>query len=217
MSALALVNHFSGEIVPAVDAKALLAAANIEDLDLASMGELAAFADNTRELQSIAAEARNIVSDELVRRLDKDGRWTWREAGYEVKSASPEAGTTKYHTGLLREALSQLVADGVISPDGAAQAVGQHEHTVAIPYDFLRELQSVLDQIPGDQVDAELWDNAVSALNDLLAGEPEPAYHVRPSGVRNLLRIPAARDAIEACRLPATPPPRAARVRRLTP
>lgn len=209
MSGLMVINRESGEAIAAVDANALLAAAGIDDLQAAETVELAQFADNTRQLQSVAAEARGVVSDELVRRLDRAGSWTWREGGWEVKSASPEAGTTRYHTGLLRDALAQLVADGVISPEGARSAVDIDVATVAVPYELLRRVRGLLDSMLGGGA------NTMAEIDELLADEPAPSYYQRPAGIRNLSRIPAARVAIEACRLPATPPPRAARVRRV--
>lgn len=221
MSDIALVNQTNGEILEAVNAWALLAAAGIDDPQAAATVELAAFADNTRQLQSIAAEARGVASDELIRRLDQDGCWTWRDGGYEVKAPSPEAGTTKYHTGLLRDALAQLVADGVISPEGSRSAVDIDVATVAVPYDLLRGALRLLDDLDGavpstaGTADAQLWRTVVDEITELLADEPAPSYYQRSVGIRNLLRIPAARPAIEACRLPATPPPRAARVRRM--
>jgi hypothetical protein len=202
---LSLVNRSNGEITQAIDARSLLAAAGIDDPRDATIVDLAEFTDNTRELASIAAEARKLVSDELIRRLDQSGRWTWRGAVWEVKAPSPEAGTVRYHTHLLRDALAQLVADGVISEEGARSAVALDVHTVEVSYGLLHGLLTVAK---GPMLDE---------LHELLADEPAASYHQRPAGIRGLLKIPAARAAIEACRLPATPPPRTARVRRVTP
>lgn len=216
MNALMVVNRESGEAIAAVDAHALLVAADIVDVRVAATVELAAFADNTRQLQSVAAEARGIASNELIRRLDQDGCWTWREGGYEVKAPSPEAGTVRYHTGLLRDALQKLVADGVISPDGARSAVAPDVPTVAVPYELLRRALGALDAAMSvGALPAPAWEAVAHDINDVLADEPEAGYHQRPVGIRNLLRIPAARAAIEACRLPAEAPPRAARVRKV--
>lgn len=216
MSGLMVINRESGEAIAAVDANALLAAAGIDDLQAAETVELAQFADNTRQLQSVASEARGTVSDELVRRLDRAGSWTWRENGWEIKSASPEAGTTRYHTGLLRDALAQLVADGVISPEGARSAVDIDVATVAVPYELLHRARSAVNRsLASGRLHPPEWESITSEIDELLADEPAPSYYQRPAGIRNLSKIPAARAAIEACRLPATPPPRAARVRRV--
>lgn len=217
MSDLTLVNQTNGEVLPIVDALALLAAAGIDDLKAATTVDLAAFADNTRQLQSVTNEARGIVSDELVYRLDQAGRWTWRDDGWEVKAPSPEAGTTRYHTHLLRDALAQLVADGVISPEGARSAVDVEVATVAVPYELLRRARSAVNaSLAAGRLHPPEWESVTSEIDELLADEPTaPSYYQRPAGIRNLCKIPAARAAIEACRLPATPPPRTARVRRL--
>lgn len=201
-----ILNPRSGEVIHAVDARALLAAAGIDEPRESPTVELARFADKARELQSIAAEARNVVSDELVRRLDQDGCWTWRDGGFEVKAPSPSTGTSQYHTGLLRDALTTLVGDGVISPTAANSAVALREHTVAVSYELLRDVLGLLD---GDS-------DVRSEIAHLLREEPPPSYYQRPAGIRNLLRIPAAREAVEACRIPATPPPRTVKVRRLS-
>jgi hypothetical protein len=208
MPDLALINRASGEILDAVTARALLAAAGIDDPRDAATVELAAFVDNARGLRSITDEARGVVSDELLRRMDLDGCWTWRDGGYEVKAPSPEAGTTAYHTGLLREALQRLVAECVISPQASSSAVERVVATVDVSYDLLRSLLACC--VLGDP------DNeAVDDLRKLLAAEPDPTYRQHAAGIRSLCKIPAARATIEACRLPATPPPRAARVRRI--
>lgn len=219
MSTLALFNRFSGEVAEPADAQSLLRSAGLDDLRLAQMDELAEFVDLTRELQSIAAEARNIASGELVRRLDHEGRWTWRDEHYEVRAPSPEAGTVSYDLDRLRDALSQLVAADVVSRDAARSAVAQHEHSVAVSYDFLRRLRRILgaSTIEGD-VDRVDYDIVEGEVDELLRDEPQPRYFVRPTGVRNLLKIPAAREAIESCRVrTATRRPRAARVKRLGP
>lgn len=216
MSDLALINRASGEILDAVTARALLAAAGIDDPRDAETVELAAFADSTRELRSITDEARGVVSDELVRRLDLDGCWTWRDAGYEVKAPSPEAGTTRYHTHLLRDALGQLVADGIISPVAARSAVDVEVPAVAVPYELLRRVRHALDTALADGgLHPAVWEGVTSEIAELLADEPKASYVQRPAGIRSLCKIPTARAAIEACRLPATAPPRTARVRRL--
>lgn len=216
MSDLALINRANGEILDAVTARALLAAAGIDDPRDAETVELAAFVDNTRELRSITDEARGMVSDELVRRLDLDGRWTWRDGGYEVKAASPEAGTTRYHTHLLRDALGQLVADGIISPAAARSAVDVAAATIAVPYDLLRRVRRIMGAsvVEGD-VTSQEYTTAFDEIEELLAEEPAATFVQRPAGIRSLCKIPTARAAIEACRLPASPPPRTARVRRL--
>lgn len=203
-----ILNPRSGEVIHAVDARALLAAAGIDEPRESPTVELARFADKARELQSIADEARNVVSDELVRRLDQDGCWTWRDGGFEVKAPSPSVGTSQYHTGLLRDALVTLVGDGVISPTAANSAVALREHTVSVSYELLRDVLGLLDErFEGNDVVAEIV--------NLLRDEPPPSYYQRPIGIRNLLKIPAAREAVEACQIRATPPPRTAKVRRL--
>jgi hypothetical protein len=58
-------------------------------------------------LTSLAKEAKGIVSDELVRRMDRVGKWTLHEGGLTIKSSSPAAGTEKYDDERLADALAR--------------------------------------------------------------------------------------------------------------
>lgn len=170
MRALSLVTD-AGEVVDAVDAGTLLMAAGIGDVDIATNDDLARFVDRATDLRHIATEAQSIASDELVRRMDHDGRWTLRTPTHEVKAPSPEAGTVAYDLKKLIDALDALVGQDAISKEAAHAAV------------------------------------------ELVC--PEPFYRQKAAGINALLKIPAAQEAIKACRVPAVPPRRQAKVRRI--
>jgi len=208
MTALTLISE--GEIVEAVSADTLLYAAGIGDVRQADTSELAAVTEKLADLKDLTFEASGIVSDELVRRLDMGGKWTLHEGEYTIKSASPEAGCTSYDVDRLRHALADLVVAEVISADGANAAVETVQPTVAVPYALLRAVALALDGEAGQ------FEHEMSAqwVENLLADEPEPTYKLKPAGVKNLLKLPQAREAIEACAVVSEPGRRRAKVTR---
>lgn len=211
---LQVFNTITGELIHAVTAIDLLVAAGIDDLGDAHTGELATFTDNARELKAIASEAQGIVSDELVRRMDMNGSWTLRQDGYEIKAASPAAGTVAYDVARLRLALAELVTDGIITSAAANAALEVKRPTAPVPYDLLRRTLGLLEDLASDKMNAALWNDVLGDLGALLLAEPEPTYTVRLAGINALLKLPAAGALIEPCRLTVDPPRRVARVKR---
>lgn len=207
---LQVFNTDTGEVIRAVAASDLLAAAGLGYLPDAGSDELAEFTDSARQLKSVATEAQGIVSDELIRRMDMDGRWTIREGRYEIKGASPDAGTLAYDVEKLRAALADLVTDKVITAKAAHAAVEITRPTAPVPYPLLRRVHYILTV--GNRTAA-----IADEVEQLLLAEPEPTYTVRLVGVKALLKIPAAREAITACQITVDPPRRVARVKRAQP
>jgi hypothetical protein len=82
-----------GEIVKALTAENLLFALGITDPRIAETDALAAFVDHADHFARLTKEAREIVSDEMVHRMDKRGKWTLHTGDLTVKSSSPAAGT----------------------------------------------------------------------------------------------------------------------------
>lgn len=208
MSSLALVDTGTGELVDTVDARSLLAAAGIAAVQLASNEQLATFMADADELRRVASEAKGQVGNELIARMDRNGKWTLRAGGFEVKGAAPEAGTIAYDIDRLCRALADLVASGAISYEGQAAAIEVVHPTVAVSYPFLRDVLCALDGSQ-DQVVYE-------EIRRLLLGESEPTRRIKAAGVKALLKVPAARAAIESCQITAEPPRRTARIRRAT-
>lgn len=111
-----------GEVIRVVTAEDLLVAAGIHDVKGADDTELAAFDDGAKHLASIAKEAREDVGAELIRRMDRSGKWTRHVGEFTVTAPSPDAGTLKYESEALRAALVALVPD-VIDMDAVDAAV----------------------------------------------------------------------------------------------
>lgn len=209
MSTLTLIHD--GELVPAVDAGSLLAAAGIQSVRDAEIIDLAEFTDKADELRRITDEAKGAVSDEMVRRLDMAGRWTTYIGPYTIKSSSPTAGTVAYDVEKLRGVLADLVAGGVISAAGANGAVECVQPTAAVPYALLRAVLCALDG------EAEQFDHEMAAqwVANLLDAEPEPTYKLRQAGVNALLKLGGeAAEAIKGCAIATDPGRRRAKVTR---
>lgn len=216
MTSLQILDRTTGEIIEADAADAMLAAAGIIDLSVAGLEEIAAFMDDVRALKSIATEAGNLASDEAIRRMDRLAKWTWRGSLHEVKAASPEAGTTVYDTPALRDALATLVSDGVISAEGAVAALEPIYPTAPVPYELLRRTIMLLEDLfARDEIAPHVWDNVITDLGALLLAEPDVTYKQHAAGIKALLKIPAAKGPVEACRELVDSPRRIAKVRRI--
>jgi hypothetical protein len=207
MTSLSLVDRSTGEVVQALDATILLTAADVLPLADADTTALAEFIDSIDELRRIASEAKGQASDELVARLDASACWTMRFDGWELRAASPEAGTVSYDIDLLREALDELVASRVISREAAWNALEPIRPTVEVSYRLLRDVVRALDGY-------EVAEPIFNEVNEILLTEPDLTYRLKLVGVKALLKVPGAREAIEACAVSVTPLPRRVKVKR---
>jgi hypothetical protein len=123
-----------GQVVEALTAENLLHAAGITDPTTADTEALAVFGLDADHLVSLAEEAKGIVSDELIGRMDKRGKWTIHEGGLTIKSSSPAAGTEKYDDERLADALQALVEEDVIDAEAARAAIEWVEPPPPDPY-----------------------------------------------------------------------------------
>src|SRR4051812_17352596 len=98
-----------GEIVRLITAEHLLHAAGIVDVRGTDLAALAEFTLDADHLTGLAKEAKAVVSDELVRRMDRQGRWTLHHGDLTIRSSSPAAGTERYDDEQLAAALARLV------------------------------------------------------------------------------------------------------------
>lgn len=201
----------TGEVVRLVTAEHLLEVGGVLDLDSADMVALAEFTDNADHLAAIAREAKGTVSDELVRRLDKRGLWTVHEAGFTIKSSSPEAGTVKYETEPLRVALAGFVEADEIDQEAADAALAPNLGSVGVTAEDIAALRAGF----ADDASAEDGDYARDLLDWLQDRLPDTTYTQKPAGIKALLkRGGQVKAAIEACRVDVDPPTRAAKVTR---
>jgi hypothetical protein len=92
------------------------------DLSVSTTDDLASFLTEVREYESRLKEAKRIVTDETLRRLDERASWTLRTPDYTLKAPSPAPGE-EWDEIALRSDLWQLVDDGVITEDAAGAAV----------------------------------------------------------------------------------------------
>lgn len=206
-----IVNQETGETVRVINADDLLRAASLE-LHVAEKEDLALFMDNCRHLEAVGKEAREIAGAEVVRRLDRDGSWTWRGGGFELTSASPAAGTTAYDTDDLLAALEQLVADDVISTVAKDKALEPQHGTVTIDRGTLELFAAALQRRGGPVTARE----AAQRLARLLEAVPATTYKQKPAGINALLKLGGdVAAAVESAKVTVEPPPRKATVKRV--
>jgi hypothetical protein len=134
MTALPMLVSAEGEIVKALTAENLLFALGITDPRIAETDALAAFVDHADHFARLTKEAREIVSDELVHRMDKRGKWTLHTGDLTVKSSSPAAGTERYDDERLADALATLVEEDVIDAEAARAAIERIHPPAPEPY-----------------------------------------------------------------------------------
>lgn len=123
MTLPAILDEATGELVRLVTARHLLDAVGLHDVTAADPEQLAEFTDSCEHLTAIMREAKATVSDELLTRLDKRGKWTARFGEFEVKAPSPTAGTSSFDTQRLQDTLGDLLDRDLIDADAALAAV----------------------------------------------------------------------------------------------
>jgi hypothetical protein len=192
---LVIIERATGEIVGVKDASTL---------------SLAAFVTDMQTVREQHHEAEEIVSEELVARMDRALNWTLREGdlrdgeAWEIKAPSPEAGTTVYPAVVLEPELSALIETGVISEEGAETALKRTLMIeVAVPWgtdpdEIALVLQGALGvDIAGHKVDV------LSATSN---------RRVIAAGVNRLSKIPGTKEALDRAVVTREPPVRRAKV-----
>lgn len=214
MTDLTVIDTASGEIVALVTADRLLQAAGLPaDLTAAEFADLAEFTDRARELQGIAGEATGLVHDELRRRMDASAQWTIRDAGWEAKAPSPDAGTTGYDADRLRAELESLAWGGVIDMAAVDAACPVTVPSVAVTWE---ELTDILTALLGeaDQADHARAVKFVRVHLDAVCDQ-SVTVAVRLPGVNRLRKLGGrVAEAIDACRIEVEAPPRRVKVTR---
>lgn len=217
MSAAVSLLTPAGEVIEAVDARTVLRAAGIDDIETAETVNLAAFDGRARELESIVKEARGLANARLVADLDAEARWTVRVGAYLIKAPSPKAGTVAYDPGALYAALLGLVVGGHMTQAAMDGAVRDARPVAQVPWELLRDVVEAIWYWNG--LDHPDYIRITGALQRILDGEPtEPRWTVVLGGVDRLLKLggPVA-EVIEGCRVEVEPPRRVAKVTRERP
>lgn len=160
--------------------------------------QLAEWRTSVDEARDALAEAEAMVSDEIVRRLDRRAEWTLRvgdpkDRQYEIKAPSPTAGTETYPPDLLRAELNNLVGLDVISEEAAQGALKrQLLLTLSVPWDA--DLHALVEQLKG-------------AVGIQVAGVEVDVVSVdaseRPvaSGINKLRKIPSAGEVLDRAKV----------------
>jgi hypothetical protein len=205
-----IIGH-EGEVVRLISAEHLLEAAGLADLRDAEVVALAQFTDNADHLAAIAREAKGTVSEELVHRLDKRGKWTLHEAGFTIKTSSPEAGTVAYDTDRLRTALDGLLAADEIDREAADAALEPKPGTVPVSAEDIAALRAGFSDAATPE-EAAFADELLAWLAEQI---PATTYSQKPAGIKALLKRGGhVAAAIEECQVTVEPPKRTAKVTR---
>ena len=91
-------------------------------LDTLHVDRLANLLADIKDLESRLREMKSLASREVLRRQDREAKWTTPAGGYVLKGSSPTP-TEEWDELALREDLYQLVDNGVITEEAADAAV----------------------------------------------------------------------------------------------
>lgn len=113
----------SRELVPVGDEFHLLDRETGETVALSQAGDdlLADALEHLDEAKRQVADARRVIGDEVIGRMDARALWTMQAGGRKLSAPSP-APTVEWDVPLLRKVLAELVEDGVIGEDAADRA-----------------------------------------------------------------------------------------------
>lgn len=174
----------------------------------AATDRLAELSTNLDDVQQALNDARAVVSDELVARLDRDAQWTARvgdptDRQWEIKAPSPTAGATIYPPDVLEQELRALVDRGVVTPAAAGKALRrQITLTLDIPLELpLKDTAAALANITIRTADTEL--PIVKA---------DHSMSVVAAGVNALRKVPGTNAALDRAKHVEPPGRRRAKV-----
>lgn len=108
----------------------------------ADTGALAIAYDELANLASLIREAHAAISDELLARLDRRGKWTAEVDGFKIEAPSPTAGTVDYDPQALREGLLELVGQGHLDVEAVDAAAEYVEPEPPAPF-YKRHLRGI--------------------------------------------------------------------------
>lgn len=123
------------------------------DLTAAQPERLAQLMDDIATRRDELADVEQLVSDELVRRLDRAACWTLRvgdprERQFEIKASSPDAGTEAYDALLLEAELRKLIERGTIDESAAAGAL-ERSLSIKVRVPFDADLDDLVGKLSG--------------------------------------------------------------------
>jgi hypothetical protein len=177
----------------------------IVDIANATMERVAELSDNMAAVRHEIGEVIDAISTELLARLDKQASWTVRVGDpatvqWEITAPSPKAGTDVYPEDLLEEALTRLIAEGVIATEAATKACKrQLILTVNVPWsarpqDMARILTDALKvSIAGVSVEVVKAESYVRPVAQGIAAVRKVEGTVETLDVVRRLQLPSSR------------------------
>jgi hypothetical protein len=178
--------------------------AELVDLHAADTEVLACMIHELADSRAEITAFEGIVEQELLARMDRSAQWTHRVGDFELKAASPTAGTEEYRIDQLETELSQLVADGTVT-SAAASVACRRLLTLAleVPWDASpNELAEQVKQAVAIEVDGHKV-RVVSA-----AGSARAAA----AGIKALRKVPGVSDVLDRVKVEREAPRRRVRV-----
>lgn len=188
----------------------LTPAGELLDVREAETDKLAEAVTQVANRRDELSDLETVLADELLRRLDRRGKWTLRvgdpegEVQYEIKAPSPDAGTKAYDPHALEKVLRALVARDTIDEEGATAALKRTiTFTAEVP--LAGDLEQAAKILEGVQI-------TVAGAGQLELRDVKPTRAVVQAGINALLKVPGT-DSIEKARVDVAAPTRRAKVK----
>lgn len=175
----------------------------IVNLDDADNQRLAEVITHTIDLRRELGEVEQLVSDELISRLDLDANWTWRGDGVTVTAASPERGSEDFPVDALETALQELIDKGVISREAAEKAV-KRRITLQLDVPLGASMRELLEKF-------KEWTISFDDIEMPVVKADGTAEKVA-GGIKALRKNPKAKPRLDKAAVKVTPPVRRVKV-----
>jgi hypothetical protein len=181
----------------------------ILDLENESVEGLAERVVDLQDYRERIGNFDRALNDALLERLDADASWTMRvgdptgDRQFEIKAASPSAGTELYPPDALERELRVLVERGIISELAASKALKRQViATLTVPLDL--DLKDVAKAIDGNTYEYDGRD-----LEFVSCDQRQVSV---VSGINALRKSPVIAEALDAAMVVQSPPTRRVKV-----
>jgi putative NIF3 family GTP cyclohydrolase 1 type 2 len=163
------------------------------ELKTATWSTLALLHGNLDEHREQVAAAADLVSREMVARLDKRGSWTHRvshgDQCFEITAPSPDAGSEEIVVDVLEAELRALLAADRIEAEAATAAL-ERKLTLTLSVPLEADIEAIAKAVREAR-------EIVLAGVQVVPLKVEPVRSAKKAGVKAIAKIPGCKAAME--------------------
>jgi hypothetical protein len=166
------------------------------DVRAASTEQLAQAVVESQDTRTALREFEEALGTECLDRLDREACWTLRvgdptDTQWELKAPSPTAGTEVYPEYELVRELRRLIADGLITPEGASRACERSLNVkLSVPWDA--DPQEIADLLKGELVKLQIAGHEMAVLS------ATPQTRSIAAGIKALRKVPGVSAVLDS-------------------